>query len=74
MVPHGVDGRGGGGRLKKTDVWVPHVSEVRGEGKPVHTEVRWTPIRLQVGHGRRLAYKMAYFKQVQNCNGTNAAN
>jgi hypothetical protein len=28
-----------GGGLKKTDVWVPHVSEVRGEGKPVHTKV-----------------------------------
>jgi hypothetical protein len=26
--------------LKKTDMWVPHVSEVRGEGKPVHTKVR----------------------------------
>jgi hypothetical protein len=68
----GIDGRGGGGRLKKTDVWAPHVSEVRGEGKPVHTEVRWPLIRLQVGHGRRLAYKMAYFKQVRNCNGTSA--
>jgi hypothetical protein len=43
-----------------------------GEGKTVHTEVRWPPIRLQVGHGRRLTYKMTYFKQVQNCNGTSA--
>jgi hypothetical protein len=25
----GIDGRGGGGRLKKTDVWVSHISEVR---------------------------------------------
>jgi hypothetical protein len=29
QMREGIDGRGGSGRLKKTDVWVPHVSEVR---------------------------------------------
>jgi len=41
-----------------------------GEGISVHTNIRGPPVRLQVGHGRRRAYKMACFKQVQNCNGT----
>ena len=41
-----------------------------GEGISVHTNIRGPPVRLQVGHGRRRAYKMACFKQVENYNGT----
>jgi hypothetical protein len=59
--------------LKKTDVWVPHVSEVREmewEGQSCLYEYMPPLIRLQVGHRRLQAYIMAFFKQVQNYNGT----
>jgi hypothetical protein len=74
-VPDGHGWEWGTGRVnERRDEWIRRRRRLSfgGEGKPVHTEVRWPPIRLQVGHGRRLAYKMVYFKQVQNCNGTSA--
>jgi hypothetical protein len=52
---------------KQSGVWDPHVSEMRdgmSKGNLVHTNIRPPLIRLQVGHGRRQAYIMAFFKQV----------
>jgi hypothetical protein len=74
----GVDGSAATGAAagkveEEPGVWDPHVSEMidgMSKGNLVHTNIRPPPIRLQVGHGRRRAYIMAFFKQVRNCNGT----
>jgi hypothetical protein len=52
---------------EEPEVWELHVSEMRGglrKGNLVHTNIQPPPIHLQVGHRRRRAYIMAFFKQV----------
>jgi hypothetical protein len=46
-------------------------TEVEEEGKNISLSF-FSPIRLQVGPIRCFAYIMEFFKQVENCSGTDA--
>jgi hypothetical protein len=48
----------------------PILSSGGGGGHNCPYESTEPPIRLQVGLRRRRAYKMACFKELNNCNGT----
>jgi hypothetical protein len=47
-------------------------TEVEDEGKNDISLSFSSPIRLQVGQIRCFAYIMTFFKQVENCSGTDA--
>jgi hypothetical protein len=49
-------------------------TEVEDKGKQDISPSFFTPIHLQVGLIWLWAYKMAWFKQLQSCNGTHVVN